>query len=86
MDPVPEAWRSLRSRLEGEARALAEEVRAYPGPIARCDDQLPGLIARRTEAYAALREVEALDREREALGEAEWQARAAALLARLAPT
>ena len=86
MDPVPEAWRSLRSRLEGEARALAEEGRAYPSPIARCDDQLPGLIARRTEAYAALREVEALDREREALGEAEWQARAAALLARLAPT
>ena len=82
MDPVPEAWRSLRSRLEGEARALAEEVRAYPGPIARCDDQLPALIARRTDAYAALREAEALDREREALGDAEWRARVTALLAR----
>jgi len=84
MDPVLEAWRSLRTRLEDHARALAEEVRAYPSPIARCDDQLPGLLARRTEAYAALREVEALDREREALGDAEWRARAAALLERLA--
>ncbi|HEX3097464.1 MAG TPA: hypothetical protein VHQ02_07075 [Usitatibacter sp.] len=60
MDPVLEAWRSLHARLEDHARALADEVRAYPTPIARCDDQLPGLIARRTQAFAALREVEAL--------------------------
>ena len=85
MDPVPEAWLSLRTRLQDRARALAEEVRAYPTPIARCDDQLPGLIARRAEAFAALREVEALDRDRESLGEAEWRERAAALLERLAP-
>jgi hypothetical protein len=82
MDPVLEALRSLRTRLEHHAHALAEEVRAYPSPIARCDDQLPGLIARRTDAYAALREVEALDRARESLDEAEWRARATALLAR----
>ena len=86
MDPFPEAWRSLRERMEDRARALADEVRAYPTPIARCDDQLPGLIARRTEAFAALREVEALEREREALGEAQWHARASALLERLSRT
>jgi hypothetical protein len=84
MDPLLEALRTLRARFEDHARALAEEVSAYPGPIARCDDQLPGLIARRTEAYAALRAVEALDRERASLGEAEWRARATALLARWA--
>jgi hypothetical protein len=84
MDPVLEAWRSLRTRLEDRARALAEEVRAYPTPIARCDDQLPGLIARRSEAYAALREFEALERERESLDPAEWHERAAALMKSLA--
>ena len=84
MDPVLEAWRALRSGLEERARALADEVRAYPTPIARCDDQLPGLIARRTEAFAALREVEALERERESLGEAQWRERAIALMQRVA--
>lgn len=84
MDPLLEAWRSLRTRLEDRARELADEVRAYPTPIARCDDQLPGLIARRAEAYAALREAEALERERESLGEAKWRERAAALIESLA--
>lgn len=85
MDPVLDAWRALAARLEERARALADEVRAYPTPIARCDDQLPGLIARREEAYAALREARALEGERDALGHAEWRERARALIERLAP-
>jgi hypothetical protein len=84
MDPTPEAWRSLRARIEDRARALADEGRAYPTPIARCDEQLPGLIARRTEAFAALREIEALERERESLSEARWRERATALMESLA--
>lgn len=82
MDPVLESWRALRSRLEDRARALADEVRGYPTPIARCDDQLPGLLARRAEAYAALREADQLEREKASLGDAEWRERAMALVER----
>lgn len=84
MDPVLEAWRALRSGLEDQARTLAEEVRAYPTPIARCDDQLPGLIERRGQAFAALREAEALEREKETLADAEWRERAVAFMNRIA--
>jgi chromosome segregation ATPase len=55
----------LRQRLE----ALSLEIRHYPTPIARCDDQLAGLIEQR----ARLRdELEALE-SREACGpDARW--------------
>ncbi len=48
--------------LERRARALQEEVRAYPTPIARCDEQLPKLIERRTRAIALWREAAELER------------------------
>ena len=50
----------LRRRLE----ALNLEIRNYPTPIARCDDQLTGLIEARAKAQA---ELEALE-SREACG------------------
>ena len=70
-------WKSLRQHLEARARALADEVRAYPGPIARCDDQLPWLIAQRTRAVETARLAEDLEREKQTLPEREWRARLA---------
>ena len=58
-----EVARALVAALEPRAAELADEVRAYPGPIARCDDQLPALIERRNrlqEALAAARRLVAL--------------------------
>ena len=46
--------RELRTRLA----QIAEEVREYPGPIARCDAQLGGLIEERSEIHAALAALE----------------------------
>ena len=33
---------------------LNEEIRHYPGPIARCDEHLPALIEERSKIMAAL--------------------------------
>lgn len=55
MDAIDDAWRALRERLEARARELADEVRHYPGPIARCDDQLPALLAERSRALKLAR-------------------------------
>lgn len=52
------AWMPLWTRLHAHAQARAaelnDEVRRYPGPIARCDDQLPKLLDQRTHAMALL--------------------------------
>ena len=40
----------LQQRLE----ALNEEIRAYPGPIARCDQHLPALLEERARIMAEL--------------------------------
>jgi len=58
--------RVLSSRLERELQSRIDELNAeisrYPGPIARCDAQLGGLLeerARLTRLAEALREFEA---------------------------
>ena len=58
--------RILSSRLQRELKArideLNVEISAYPGPIARCDAQLGGLLEERsrlTRLAEALREFEA---------------------------
>lgn len=71
----------LRSRLEARARELAEEVSRYPSPIARCDDQLPGLIEARSRAMALARRAAQLAGEKARLPEEEWHARVAELAA-----
>ena len=40
--------------LEKRLAELNEEIRTYPGPIARCDLHLPALIEERTEILHAL--------------------------------
>jgi hypothetical protein len=55
--------RALRTYLERQVQLLNEEVRHYPGPIARCDDQLTGLLEQRATALAELQRLEALGAE-----------------------
>lgn len=79
MERIDRAWKALRVRLGERAAELAEEVRRYPGPIARCDEQLPALIAERSRALELARLAEALERDRGALAESDWIARLAQL-------
>jgi len=50
----------LGAQLRARAAALAQEVRNYPTPIARCDDQLTGLLERRARVTRALDDLDAL--------------------------
>jgi hypothetical protein len=54
-DSLFEAWDALRSYLESRSSALIEEVRHYPTPIARCDEQLSKLLEQRAHALSQLR-------------------------------
>lgn len=58
---IENAWHALRVRLDARAADAVALVRAYPGPIARCDDQLPGYIAERAAALRLARDAAALD-------------------------
>jgi hypothetical protein len=44
--------------LEEKISALSGEIRHYPTPIARCDEQLPGLIEERSRLLGELRKRE----------------------------
>ena len=44
-----------RRSLERQLAELSEEIRHYPTPIARCDEQLADLLERRARVLAALR-------------------------------
>jgi hypothetical protein len=48
-----------RQALEQRLAELSDEVRNYPTPIARCDDQLLDLLERRSQVLAKLRELDA---------------------------
>jgi hypothetical protein len=58
---IEDAWRALRARLDARAADAVALVRAYPGPIARCDDQLPQFIAERSVAVRLAADAAALD-------------------------
>ena len=44
-----------RRSLERQLAELSEEIRHYPTPIARCDEQLADLLERRARVLAELR-------------------------------
>ncbi len=44
---IAQVCSALRSHLEARTRQLSDEIRRYPTPIARCDEQLPKLIEQR---------------------------------------
>jgi len=50
----------LREHLERQAALLNEEIRSYPRPIARCDDQLTGLLERRARTLLELERLRSL--------------------------
>ena len=54
-DPVMAAWSELKSCLDRRTKELNEEVRNYPAPIARCDEQLTKLIEQRASAINRLK-------------------------------
>jgi hypothetical protein len=54
MKSISETWRQFRQELEDWSSALNAEVRAYPSPIARCDEQLWGLVEQRRRAALAV--------------------------------
>jgi len=53
METISDAWRQFRRELERWGSELNAEVRAYPTPIARCDEQLWGLVEQRRRAALA---------------------------------
>jgi uncharacterized small protein (DUF1192 family) len=44
----------MSAHLEQRLARLNEEIRHYPGPIARCDEHLPALLEERTRILAEL--------------------------------
>ena len=58
---VAEIWTNLRGHLERRSTELNAEIRAYPSPIARCDDQLPKLLEQRARAVRVLKAAIELD-------------------------
>jgi hypothetical protein len=49
------AWSKLKLYLYRRSKELSEEVRNYPTPIARCDEQLTKLIEQRAGAIHRLK-------------------------------
>jgi hypothetical protein len=61
-----------RQLLERRLAELAEEIRSYPRPIARCDEQLTELLERRAEVLAQLNEAAAQPASTGCSAEAVW--------------
>jgi hypothetical protein len=51
---VAAIWTGLKAHLAERFRQLNSDIRHYPTPIARCDDQLPKLIEQRDHARSEL--------------------------------
>jgi hypothetical protein len=45
----------LKNQLERRIAELSEEIRSYPTPIARCDEQLPALLEERSRLIQELK-------------------------------
>jgi hypothetical protein len=72
VDPVEDAWTTLRRRLRSRSLALYDEVRTYPTPIARCDEQLTRAIEERDAAFRSTRLADELDLARRAVARDQW--------------
>src|SRR5882762_4302637 len=84
-DRVDAAWAALRDCLDARSHALQDEVRTYPTPIARCDEQLTQVIEQRDTAFRQLRAAAELDAIRAAVACGEWLLRLHEFAARLDP-
>jgi hypothetical protein len=74
-DDVEDAWVALRRCLESHSLELHDELRTYPTPIARCDEQLTRLIEQRDTAFRRLRLAADLDASRTSVASEEWVTR-----------
>lgn len=50
----------LKAHLEQRLRRLNEEIRRYPTPIARCDEQLGALLEQRAALFGCLKRMDEL--------------------------
>lgn len=73
VDRIDDAWTVLRSCLEVRSRELSDDVRTYPTPIARCDEQKA--IEERDAAIRQLRMASELETGRSTFARDEWVAR-----------
>jgi hypothetical protein len=48
----------MRAEIQRRIDELSEEIRNYPTPIARCDEQLAGLLEQRSDLLLRLKEIE----------------------------
>ncbi len=71
-DDVDDAWAALRECLETRSREWHDELRTYPTPIARCDEQLTRVIEERDAAFRRLRLASDLQANRAGISRAEW--------------
>jgi len=60
-DTAAVVWDELRRYLTSREVALMNELRHYPGPIARCDEQLPKLIEQRSAVRSELAAMDSAD-------------------------
>jgi hypothetical protein len=84
-ESIMAAWTALKAELEARKRELGEAVRAYPTPIARCDDQLPEAIAQRDAAAQRLRSALEVEGSRAELAAAQWRDRVREFALRIGP-
>jgi hypothetical protein len=85
-DSMDAAWAALQSCLQARSRELYEEVRIYPRPIARCDEQLTRAIEQRDAAFRCLRRAKDLDELRATLAREAWLTAVSDFVANLEPT
>ena len=58
MDELESLCLRLKRDLEARSAALNDEISRYPGPIARCDAQLAGLLEERARLACLLAALE----------------------------
>ena len=62
VDRQSAAWDMIRGCLRSERDRILEEIRAYPTPIPRCDQQFNYLLERREHLFEELARLDAAER------------------------
>jgi hypothetical protein len=57
-NPIAALWQDIRTHLETRKRAVTQEIRNYPQPIAGCDAQIPALWEARDALVRELNRLE----------------------------
>jgi hypothetical protein len=62
LDRQRAAWDTIRACLRSERDRILEEIRAYPTPIPRCDQQFNYLLERRERLFQELARLDGAER------------------------